>query len=527
MEFRIADTFMSSLAKLGSDEQKAAKTTVFDLQVNPANPGLSYHKLDKVRDKNFRSVRVNDDIRLIVHQTQSGLLLCYIDHHDKAYAWAERRKLETHPKTGAAQFVEIRQTVREIIKTQYSETPAPAPLPKPLLFAGLTDEELLGYGVPSEWLDDVRQVDEDTLLELVDHLPEEAAEALLELATGGKPAAVILTGSVPNPFHHPDARRRFRVIDNIEELERALDYPWEKWSIFLHPAQRQWVEQDYSGPARVSGSAGTGKTIVALHRAVYLARSNPDSRVLLTTFSTTLANALRSRLRCLISNRPRLGERIDVYPLNALGKRLYELNFRRCPIASSQELRELLAEAAGAVAGHKFSLNFLLSEWTQVVDAWQLETWEEYRDVLRLGRKTRLAEQQRMMLWSIFSAVRSRLMARDMVTYAGMFRQLSRHIAERNNPPFDFAVVDESQDLSIPQLRFLATFGAQNPNALFFAGDLGQRIFQQPFSWKAVGVDLRGRSRTLRINYRTSHRMWMAIPRIAAVLYPYSMGRPL
>jgi superfamily I DNA/RNA helicase/mRNA-degrading endonuclease RelE of RelBE toxin-antitoxin system len=514
MEFRIADTFMASLAKLGNEEQKAAKTTVFDLQVNPANPGFSYHKLDKVRDKNFRSVRVNDDIRLIVHQTQSGLLLCYIDHHDKAYAWAERRKLETHPKTGAAQFVEIRQTVREIIKPQYCETPSTGPLPKSPLFAGLSDDELLGYGVPAEWLDDVRQVDEDTLLELVDHLPEEAAEALLELATGGKPESVILTGSVPNPFHHPDARRRFRVIDNIEELERALDFPWEKWSIFLHPAQRQWVEQDYSGPARVSGSAGTGKTIVSLHRAVYLARSNPDSRVLLTTFSTTLANSLRSRLRCLISNRPRLGERIEVYPLNALGKRLYELNFSRNPIASSQDLRELIAEAAGAVSGHKFSLNFLLSEWTQVVDAWQLETWEEYRDVRRLGRKTRLSEQQRMMLWSIFSTVRSRLKARDMVTYAGMFLQLSRQITERNNPPFDFAVVDESQDLSIPQLRFLAALGAQNPNALFFAGDLGQRIFQQPFSWKAVGVDLRGRSRTLRINYRTSHQIRLQADRL-------------
>jgi mRNA-degrading endonuclease RelE of RelBE toxin-antitoxin system len=508
MEFRIADTFIDSLAKLSNDEQKAAKTTVFDLQVNPANPGLSYHKLDKALDKNFRSVRVNDDIRLIVHKTQSSLLLCYIDHHDKAYAWAERRKLETHPKTGAAQLVEIRQTVREIIIPKYVETP------KPPLFADLTTDELLSYGVPPEWIDDVRQVNEDTLLKLVDHLPAEAAEALLELATGGKPAPVILYEALPNPFQHPDARRRFRVIDNIEELERALDYPWEKWSIFLHPAQRQWVEQDYNGPARVSGSAGTGKTIVALHRAVYLARTNPDSRVLLTTFSTTLANALHTRLRCLISNQPRLGERIEVYPINAIGKRLYELNFKRCPIVSSHDIRELIAEAAGDVEGHKFSLNFLISEWTRVVDAWQLETWEEYRDVRRLGRKTRLPEQQRMVLWSIFSALRSRIISRGMVTYAGMFRQLARQFAERNNSPFDFAVVDECQDLSTPQLRFLASLGAQKPNTLFFTGDLGQRIFQQPFSWKAVGVDIRGRSRTLHINYRTSHQIRMQADRL-------------
>ena len=99
--------------------------------------------------------------------------------------------------------------------------------------------------------------------------------------------------------------RRFRVMNDIEALERALDSPWEKWTIFLHPAQRHLVEKDYNGPARVSGSAGTGKTIVALHRAVFLARKNPDARVLLTTFSDPLANALRSKLKILVSNEPK------------------------------------------------------------------------------------------------------------------------------------------------------------------------------------------------------------------------------
>src|SRR5690242_13837876 len=115
MEFRIADTFTDSLARLAADEQKAVKTTVFDLQVNPASPGLSFHKLDKAKDKNFWSVRVSSDIRLIVHRSDASLLICYVDHHDKAYAWAERRKLETHPTTGAAQLVEIRETVRDIV----------------------------------------------------------------------------------------------------------------------------------------------------------------------------------------------------------------------------------------------------------------------------------------------------------------------------------------------------------------------------------------------------------------------------
>src|SRR5688500_9469181 len=130
MEFRIADTFTDSLARLTGDEQKAVKTTAFDLQVNPATPGLQFHKLEKGKDRNFWSVRVSSDIRVIVHRTPHSILLCYVDHHDKAYAWAERRKLETHPKTGAAQLVEIRETVREIVVHQHVDVPKPATPPK-------------------------------------------------------------------------------------------------------------------------------------------------------------------------------------------------------------------------------------------------------------------------------------------------------------------------------------------------------------------------------------------------------------
>jgi superfamily I DNA/RNA helicase len=193
--------------------------------------------------------------------------------------------------------------------------------------------------------------------------------------------------------------------------------------------------------------------------------------------------------------------------MNAIGVRLYELNFGRPKIASREMVRDLLTEAASAVEGHKFSLPFLLTEWKQVVDAWQLESWESYRDVVRLGRKTRLKEAQRIVLWSIFERVRSALKARGLVTYSEMFSRVAAKLRESAHGPFGFAVVDEAQDVSVPQLRFLAALGAGRLNSLFFAGDLGQRIFQQPFSWKALGVDVRGRSSTLRINYRTSHQI--------------------
>ena len=198
MEFRIADTFTDSLARLTGDEQKAVKTTAFDLQLNPANPGMQFHKLDKAKDKNFWSVRVSSDIRLIVHKTEQACCSATSTITTKRTSGPSGGSWRTHPKTGAAQLVEIRETVQEIIIPKYVEVEQPAP-PKPLLFADLTDDELLSYGVPAEWLADVREANEDTVLELADHLPAEAAEALLELATGGKPTQRSPWRTAPTP----------------------------------------------------------------------------------------------------------------------------------------------------------------------------------------------------------------------------------------------------------------------------------------------------------------------------------------
>jgi superfamily I DNA/RNA helicase/mRNA-degrading endonuclease RelE of RelBE toxin-antitoxin system len=524
MQFRIADTFTDSLAKLTSDEQKAVKTTAFDLQLNPAHPSMSLHKIDQSKDKNFWSARVSSDIRLIVHKTGTSFLLCYVDHHDKAYQWAERRKLEVHPTTGAAQWVEIRERVEDFIAPYAAKNTLAAvlpekststsfgePKPKPLLFTDSSDDELLSYGVPPEWLADVRKVNEDGLLILAEHLPAEAGEALLELATGGVPNPKVAVEPGTDPFNHPDAQRRFRVMKDVEELERALNLPWEKWIVFLHPAQLQFIEREYTGPARVSGSAGTGKTIVALHRAVHLTRKYPDSRILLTTFSETLASALGTKLQHLISNQPRLAERLEIQSLNAIGKRLYGAYWGKPKLATQLELGEILLDASRANLSLKFSQRFVLGEWNDLVDSWQLKTWDAYKNVKRLGRKTRLSETQRIALWKVFELVLAVLGKRGLITHAQMFTRLAEKAGSLKHSPFDFVVVDEAQDVSISQLRFLAAVstsqGQVRPNSLFFAGDLGQRIFQQPFSWKSLGIDIRGRSRTLHINYRTSHQI--------------------
>lgn len=526
MNFRIADTFTASLARLTGDEQKAVKTTAFDLQVDPSGPGLSFHKLDKARDKHFWSLRVSRDIRIIVHRTADSLLLCYVDHHDKAYAWTERRRLETHPTTGAAQLVELRERVADQSEGAIAFFAGPsiahqANPSRPRLFDRLTDADLLRWGVPQEWLPDVRAADEDDLLDLASHLPAEAAEALLELATGGTPQPATTTPPGSDPFEHPDALRRFRTMEDAEALARALDAPWDRWTVFLHPAQQQWVEREQNGPARVAGSAGTGKTIVAIHRAVYLARQDPDARVLLTTFSPTLASALQTRLRRLIGNAPRLGERIDVVSLDVLGERLYRFALGKPEMATVSWLRAALAEAAESArtsapgnATTRLGAAFLWSEWNDVVDAWQLTDWESYRDFKRLGRKTRLSEAQRATAWAVFEQVLARLERERLITAPALFARLVAHYAKDANSPFDYIVVDEAQDIGVQQLRFLAALGGQRANGLFFAGDLGQRIFQAPFSWKALGVDVRGRARTLQVNYRTSHQIRSAADRL-------------
>lgn len=510
MEFRIADTFTSSLSRLTAQEQKTARTTAFDLHMNRASPGLSLHRLNRAKDPNFWSVRVNADIRLIVHRTKSSLLLAYVDHHDDAYSWAERRKIDRHPTTGAMQIVELRERIEKvkIVKPAEAGEPAlPPTAPKPGLFDNLRKSELMAFGVPGDWVEDVRKVTKDTLCDIIGHLPQEAQEALLKLAFGEQPEPPAATLVEADPFSHPDAQRRFRVLTNTGELERALDSPWEKWAVFLHPEQLRYVVRNYSGPARISGSAGTGKTVVALHRAVHLARGRPEARILLTTFSKALANALTVKLQYLAGNEPSVVDRITIQWIKGVAYDLYSNLYGQPNIAPVPLIDSLLARAAGSVTDHRFSPAFLASEWSDVVDAWQINSWESYRDVSRLGRKTRIGGKQRETLWSIFEAVRSGLAERNPVTWSGVFGRLAEHYSGSAQKPFDFAVVDEAQNTGVAEGRFLAALVSHTRGGLFFAGDLGQRIFQQPFSLKSLGIDIRGRSHTLRVNYRTSHQI--------------------
>src|SRR5579872_3440943 len=519
MIFCIADSFQSALRRLSAQEQKAVKETVFDLQMNPAAPGLQFHRIDKSKDPNFWSMRVNRDIRLIVHKTEGSFLICYVAHHDDAYIWAERRRIETHPKTGAAQIVEVRERVQEIIvhKPVEAERPtAPIRAALPPLFPNIADEELLSYGVPVDWLADAKAATEDSIFDLAEHLPREAAEALLDLAVGAKPQIPLVTApEAISPFEHPDAQRRFRVMEDVEELKRALDFPWDQWTVFLHPSQRQVAEQSFNGPARVSGSAGTGKTVVALHRAANILRQHPQARLLLTTFSLPLANALEGKLRILTGDDKGIVPRVTVLPFKGVANELFTLAVGHHPRAATEDqIRGALRTAAEEASLTGFTPRFLASEWLNVVDAWQLETLDAYQNVPRLGRKNRLGVKQRERLWLVFVRAKQIIEAQGLLTWPSVFGKVTAHFTQRADKPFTHAVIDEAQDLGVPELRMLAAITPSRPDALFFAGDLGQRIFQEPFSWKSLGVDIRGRSRTLKVNYRTSHQIREAADRL-------------
>jgi hypothetical protein len=341
----IASSFTKSLDRLTGQEQSQAKITAFDIQQSPDSPGLSLHRIDKCRDPDFWSVRVNRDIRIVLHKREGDTLLAYVGHHDDAYSWAERRRLDRHPTTGAAQIVEIRETVQEIITFSHIEEK----IRKPLLFGTESDGTLLSWGVPVDWLGTVREATEDTVLDIAGYLPDEAQEAVLCAAVGEAPTIRIVE-QAGSGYAHPDAQRRFRVIGDQDELSVALEAPWDDWAVFLHPAQQEFVDRDFNGPARIIGSAGTGKTVVALHRAVRLAGESANNEVLLTTFSHGLVEGLAQKVARLTDAKPEIANRISVATLIDIARMLADEHLGKVAIASDEKVISLLAAAAQAEA---------------------------------------------------------------------------------------------------------------------------------------------------------------------------------
>jgi hypothetical protein len=522
MRFAIANTFQKALQKLeGKDSAAArlAKQTAFDFQMNPTQSGFSFERLNKSKDPNFWSLRVSDDIRIIAHRAPDTVTMCYVDRHDDAYQWAERRRFEVHPETGAAQIVEIRETVREITKVIEKQV-------KPPLFGGFEADYLCALGVPTEWLDAVRLVSEDNFDALIGHLPDEAVERLLDLAAGKPvPRPMPVKGvSAVTALLHPDAQRRFRVIDNQQELRQALDFPWEQWIVFLHPTQRSVVERSFNGPARVTGSAGTGKSVVALHRAAWLARQNPKAKILLTTFSKTLATRLAQNADILLGKSPERAQ-IEVEHLHKIARDLWVKRKGRPFLAVTAKRLAVLVEAAKATVdgATKFSASFLRSEFEAIVDPAGITTWEQYKSASRANRGTPLGARQKLTIWRVFETLLQLLAKENLNTWNSLCYQA----AQSAGPAYDHVIADEVQDFGPAELRLVRALAAPGENDILLCGDAGQRIYKSRTSLLSCGLDVRGRSTQLKINYRTTQQIRRFADALFSVTEADADGDPL
>ena len=496
----IAPQFFSSLAQLTGNEQARVIEFINTFQQNPANPGVSLERVNRARSKGVWSGRVSRDLRAILHKDGDTWAILYAAHHDPAYDWAARREIGRHSVTGALQIVESVETVREVervieVLVQPEATP---------LFEAHADDYLLSLGVPDSWLPTLRRVrDDDQVLVVCEKLPEDVAERLVALAAGD-----FVTPPEPVPVDRPvidapDTRRRFFLVEDAEGLAAALEAPMERWIAFLHPSQRTLVERNFNGPSKVSGSAGTGKTVVAMHRARHLARQN--ERVLLTSYVTTLCENIERNLKMLCT--PSECEAITVSTVHKQALAVVRQVEPRVQPASEDDIRGLI-DNLRIRHTPEHDKSFVQAEWDNVVRLQGISSWDEYRSARRSGRGRGLAVKERKLLWKVFGGALEGLASRSLLDWPGLCRRAEDLLADgRARSPYTAIVVDEVQDLKPPELRFLRALCSDNPGNLMVCGDTGQRIYPGGFSLGALGIEVRGRASVLRINYRTTEQI--------------------
>lgn len=507
----ISSDFLTAFARLPRAIQGKVTEFINKFRNDPTSPGINYEKISKGVDKKIYSVRIDDTYRgIVVREQDTGVyLLLWVDHHDEAYDWAARKRCEVNPKTGAVQIFDV-QTVTEEVSV-----PADASL-----FKEATNEQLLELGVPEEQLGFVQAfTDKEAFYSASDAMPQDAFEYLswivegipvdevLDYAKeerGGKEAH----GSISEALELPLSLKSFVVVEGEDELHRIMAEPLEKWRVFLHPTQRKIVNRDYSGPARVLGGAGTGKTVVAMHRAKHLAaQMSGNGRILFTTFTANLASDIRENLRkiCTLEEL----RRIEVIHLDAwVNQFLRESGFSAQidydNISNLWEKAVLMANV-----DLPFDAGFYEEEWNRVVVSQEALSLEKYIKASRNGRGTRLDRKKRMLVWKVLDTYQN-LMKENQIRDINMAMYESRKLLEAagSRPRYAHIIVDEAQDFSDNAYRLLrALAGEEHQNDLFIVGDSHQRIYKNRPALSKCGINVRGRSSILRINYRTTEEI--------------------
>jgi hypothetical protein len=521
--------FLKSFAAIPRKKQKKVRAFIEKFRIDPTMASINYEPIHDMRDDKVRTVRIDLEYRAIVIQPPQGdvYLLVWVDHHDEAMRWAKNKTFEVNPRTGSFQ-------VFQPVEGQ-DGTAAPPPAERKgqatskRLLSGYDDDTLLLVGVPEALLPAVRALyTEGELDDLCAYLPSEAADALVLFAAGCTLdetlaeldrktdsgdidlPAVVDTQDFAAAMSRPESKRHFKVVEDAHELADILNAPLAQWRVFLHPSQERLVRLNSKGPIRVLGGAGTGKTVVAMHRARHLARdvfTAPDDRILFTTFTRNLAADIQRQLRTLCGAEM---DRIEVANLNSWASRFLRNRGVQLKVVTKSERDQLWERVYERRGDHdRFSLAFYKDEWEAVVQAFDVTDLSGYLRARRAGRGTRLTRKQRKEVWAVLEAYRNALDDAGRVEQADVIREA--RLALEANPsaaPYQSVVADETQDFRPADLMLLRALVPEGANDLLIVGDAHQRIYGHKASLSQCGINVRGRrSRRLKVNYRTTQKI--------------------
>ncbi len=518
----MSSDFLEAFANLPSAQQKSVRALISKFEKNSRAPKLHYEGIRQAGDARMRSLRVDRDYRAIILSPTSGdtHVLLWAAKHDDAYSWARRHKCGINPETGVLQIYSP-STVDTLDDRAVQQSRPPTPTGP---YAGLKDRELVRLGVPREMIAEVRAMQDEADLEYIKaRLPLEAYEGLFYYLAGTSYEQILVERESPpeEPVDTDDfskallrdgSRSRFVLINDQQELRDMLDSPLEKWRTFLHPSQRRIVEHDWNGPVRVLGAAGTGKTVVAMHRAELLAgRCGAAGKVLFVTFNRNLATDIRQNLRDLCTaDRYR---RIEVINLDAWVYRFLRSRDYEFGIVYGRHEQSWKRALDCRPRDLDLPDGFYEAEWEHVVQANGITTETEYKRASRIGRGVPLNRAGRVKVWKVFEEYRFQLAEQELKEIDDAYRD-AVHLIQVGSLelPYSNVVVDEAQDLSAQAFRLLRAIVPQATNDLFITGDCHQRIYGRKAVLGKCGIDIRGRSRKLRLNYRTTEqtRAWAA-----------------
>ena len=530
MTVAISSDFLQAFSNVQKSQQKQVREFIARFQDRPDSAGMNYEPVKGAKGGDLYSLRVSRAYRAIVfHPPGSSVyVLSWVDHHDEAYRWAQRKQLVLNPNTGSLQILPAQVAEEAPASARAKERTGKG------LFAAAKDKHLLRLGVPEELLTVVRSIGtEEELDKTAPDLPQEASEVLYMLASGYTLDEVFQEMDKPEEtetvddqdfvaaLKNEDSQRRFRVVDEAKELEEILSAPLEQWRVFLHPKQRRLAAMKANGPVRVLGGAGTGKTVVAMHRARHLVeKAFPSDRILFTTFTRNLATDIQENLRKICSVESLA--RIDVVNLDAWVANFLRGRGIRSVVVYDEEENEAWANALNQTPPElEMPTSFYRSEWELVVQAQNISDMEQYVRAARIGRGTRLSRAARRQIWPVFQEYRAQLNEQGKKEYVDLLRDARELIeAQGITLPYRAVVVDEAQDLSAEAYRLIRAIVPEAPNDLFMVGDAHQRIYRHRASLSQCGINSRGRGRKLKLNYRTTEE----IRRFAVQLLE---GRPI